>query len=87
MYNCELYMIQWSSEIKELSEKLIEDVKDINIKYEINEKYRTELAEIIDKILRSSDMKLDNFELMGKSAGGGVAAYVAQMNKNVNRLI
>lgn len=83
----QLFIFQWSPEIKEISEKLIEDVKDENIKYEINEKYRTELAKILDKILKSPDMYLDKFDLMGKSAGGGVAAYVASMNNSVNRLI
>jgi hypothetical protein len=83
----QLLIFQWSPEIKEISEKLIEDVKDVNIKYEINEKYRTELANLLDKILRSPDIQLNNFDLMGKSAGGGVAAYIAQMNNSVNKLI
>jgi predicted esterase len=32
-------------------------------------------------------MHLDKFDLMGKSAGGGIAAYVAQLNNKVNNLI
>ena len=83
----ELFMFQWSPEIKETSEKVTENVYDKNIKYEINETFRIELAEILDKILRSPDMKLDKFDLMGKSAGGGVAAYVAKINESVHKLI
>jgi predicted esterase len=83
----ELFMFQWSPEIKETSEKIIEDIYDKEIKYEINEAFRIELSKILDKILRSPDMKLNKFDLMGKSAGGGVAAYVAKMNEHVNKLI
>jgi cephalosporin-C deacetylase-like acetyl esterase len=32
-------------------------------------------------------MKLEKFDLMGKSAGGGVTTFVATMNDNINRLI
>ncbi len=32
-------------------------------------------------------MNLDKFDLMGKSAGGGVVAYVAKLNDKVNNLI
>jgi predicted esterase len=83
----ELFIFQWSPEIKETSEKIIENVIDTNIKYEINEKFRIELSEVLDKLLRSPDIKLDKFDLMGKSAGGGVAAYVGKINNNVNKLI
>jgi len=83
----ELLMFQWSPEIKETSEKIIQDIYDKEIKYEINEAFRIELSKILDKILRSPDMKLDKFDLMGKSAGGGVAAYIAKINENVNKLI
>ena len=83
----QLFMFMWSPEIKETSEKLIENVIDKNIRYEINEKYRIELANILNKILKSQNMNLDKFDLIGKSAGGGITAYVAQMNNNVNRLI
>ena len=57
----QLLMFQWSPEIKENSEMLIKDIKDVNIQYEINEKYRIELAEILNKILQSPDMKLNKF--------------------------
>lgn len=83
----ELFIFMWSPEVKETSEKIIENVNEINIKYEINEKFRIELSEILDKILRSPIIKLKKFVLMGKSAGGCVAAYVAKMNKNVRKLI
>ena len=69
----QLLMFQWSPEIKENSEMLIKDIKDVNIQYEINEKYRIELANILNKILQSSDIELNKFDLMGKSAGGGIA--------------
>jgi hypothetical protein len=33
-----LYMISWSPEVKDTSEKIIEGITDIDIKYEINER-------------------------------------------------
>jgi predicted esterase len=82
-----IYMLVWSDEVKEQSEKILEGVTDKKLQYEINENYRIKLASILDKILKSPDMNLKKFDLMGKSAGGGVVTFVATMNDNINRLI
>jgi predicted esterase len=82
-----LYILVWSDEVKEQSEKILEGVTDKKLQYEINEDYRIKLASILDKILRSPNMNLGKFDLMGKSAGGGVVSFVAGLNDNINRLI
>jgi len=81
----ELYMICWSPQIKEIELNNIKDVLDKKTQYRLNEQYRIEMAHLIDKIFRSQS--ITNFTLMGKSAGGTVAMYIASMNKEVKTLL
>jgi predicted esterase len=83
----EFYMISWSPEIKELSIEIYKGIEDEDAKFRINEKFRVEMAHIMDKILRSPQMDFKNFTLMGKSAGGGVSIYIASMNEEVKTLL
>jgi predicted esterase len=83
----EFYMISWSPEIKELSIEVSKDVEDEDTKFRLNEQFRVEMAHIVDKILRSPPMDINNFTLMGKSAGGGVSIYIASMNQEVKTLM
>jgi hypothetical protein len=85
-----VYLINWGNRIKDLSSEVINGITNIEEQYRINEIFRSELAVVVDKILRSKDMGLlsekKNFALLGKSAGGGIALYIASMNHLVNKL-
>jgi hypothetical protein len=77
-----LYMINWGDKVKALSQSVLVDVpKERN--YIVQDKFREELANLIDKFTRSPDMNLHNFTLLGKSAGGGVSFFLAGMNPEV----
>lgn len=84
-----LYIVTFSDTIKRTSEELIKDVTDKDKQYIINEKYRIELADMLSKIIKNiaNAKGFTTYDLMGKSAGGGVASYIASNNiDNVNAL-
>jgi hypothetical protein len=84
-----LYIVTFSDTIKKISEELIKDVTDKDKQYIINEKYRIELADMLSKIIKNiaNAKGFTTYDLMGKSAGGGVASYIASNNiDNVNAL-
>jgi pimeloyl-ACP methyl ester carboxylesterase len=59
-------------------------VSDVKEQYIINEKFRIMLADLANKIIKTN--KINKFTLLGKSAGGGVAIYIAKKNKQVKNL-
>lgn len=79
-----IYIIFWGNEIKKESQKITEGVSDVKEQYIINEKFRVELANTANKIIKAA--KINKFTLLGKSAGGGVAIYMANKNKQVKNL-
>ena len=79
-----IYIIFWNEKIKKESTKLTDNITDIKEQYKINEEYRIKLAHIANNIIKIN--KIKNFTLLGKSAGGGVAIYIAKKNKQVNNL-
>jgi hypothetical protein len=81
-----IYMINWGDTVKALSQSILVDVpKDQN--FIKQDEFRGKLAEIVDKLIRSPDMTLHNFTLLGKSAGGGVSFYLAAINTEVKFLM
>ena len=85
-----IFIINWGDKIKELSTLVTKDIEKEEDKYKANEDFRMKMANILDKILRSDDMGFiqegTNISLLGKSAGGGVALYIASVNHYVNKL-
>jgi predicted esterase len=79
-----LYFIVFDINIKNKSKSIIEDIDDIKEQYKINEKFRIELANEINNIIKKN--KIIKFTLLGKSAGGGIAVYIAKKNKQVKNL-
>jgi len=79
-----LYFIFFDDKIKKESTKIIEGISDIKEQYKINEKFRVNLANEINIIIKKN--KINNFTLLGKSAGGGIAVYIAKKNKQVTNL-
>jgi hypothetical protein len=79
-----IYVIVWNDEIKKESQKITSGISDIKQQYIINEKYRVMLADLANKIIKTN--KINKFTLLGKSAGGGVAIYIAKKNKQVTNL-
>ena len=47
--------------------------------YQLNENFRIDLASVLDKIIRSMDLKC-NITLLGKSADSGVSIYMAKID-------
>ena len=82
-----IYVVCWGSTIKELSQEVIKDLTLTQDIFEKNEEFRIEMANILDKILRSPPLNLQDITLLGKSAGGGVSMYIASNNKNVKELL
>ena len=84
-----LLVVCWGNTVKQLSENISKDCKSKEEQYQVNEEFRIEMAKVLDKILRSNPLNFLNnigFALMGKSAGGGIAIYITEMNENVNSL-
>ena len=79
-----IYIVCWGDRIKELSSNITKD-KDSSEHYQLNEKFRAELAHIMDKILRNY-FGDTNISILGKSAGGGVTLYIASINHNVKEI-
>lgn len=79
-----IYVIVWNDEIKKESQKITSGISDVKEQYIINEKYRIMLADLANKIIKTN--KINKFTLLGKSAGGGVAIYIAKKNKQVKNL-
>ena len=81
-----IYMINWGDTVKALSQSILVDVpKDQN--FIKQDEFRVKLADIVDKLIRSPDMNLHNFTLLGKSAGGGVSFSLAAINTEVKVLM
>jgi hypothetical protein len=81
-----IYMINWGDTVKALSQSILVDVpKDQN--FIKQDEFRGKLAEVVDKLIRSPDMTLHNFTLLGKSAGAGVSFYLASINTEVKVLM
>ena len=85
-----IHVINWGDRVKELSIDVSKDLESEEEKYKANDVFRMKMANILDKILRSEDMGFTqdgtNISLLGKSAGGGVALYIAKVNHYVNKL-
>lgn len=79
-----IYVIFWTNEIKKKSTQIIAGISDIKEQYKINEQFRGDLAHLANEIIKKN--KINKFTLLGKSAGGGVAIYVAKKNKQVINL-
>jgi len=77
-----LYMINWGDKIKALSLSIVEGVPE-DQQFNIQDEFRGKLVVIVDKLIRSPDLNLRNFTLLGKSAGGGVSFYLAGMNPEI----
>jgi len=77
-----IYMINWGDKVKEISqhagEGLPEDQKFIK-----QDEFRQKLATVVDKLIRSQDLTLQNFTILAKSAGGGVSFFLAAINSEV----
>jgi len=81
-----IYMINWGDTVKALSQSILVDVP-IDQNFIKQDEFRGKLAEVVDKLIRSPDMTLHNFTLLGKSAGGGVSFYLAGINTEVKVLM
>jgi hypothetical protein len=77
-----IYMINWGDKVKALSQTVVDGVPE-DQKFIKQDEFRGKLAEVVDKLIRSPDMTLHNFTLLGKSAGGGVSFYLAGINPEV----
>lgn len=75
-----LHIVSFSDEIKKLSQDIVEGITDTETQYAKNEEFRIEISKILDKILRSPDLGLDKYALLGKSAGGGISTHIAGMH-------
>ncbi len=81
-----LYMINWGDTIKALSQKVSDGMSQEKA-YIVNDDFRAELASLVDKLIRSPDLNLKGFTLLGKSAGGGVSIFLAGLNPDVKKLL
>jgi len=80
-----MYIFFWTEDVKKKSLSIINGVTDIKEQYNINEKYRIELANQANNIIKK--LKIKKFTLLGKSAGGGIAIYITKKNKNITDLL
>ena len=78
-----LYIVNWGQTIKDLSSNITKGLTDQDEMYQLNEDFRIDLASVLDKIIRSMDLKCD-ITILGKSAGGGVSIYMAKMDTSHN---
>ncbi len=81
-----LYLVNWGDKIKADSQRIGEG-KSQEEKFLLNDLHRNELAILLDKCLRSPDLDLKNITLLGKSAGGGVAICLCNIDKGIHREI
>jgi hypothetical protein len=81
-----IYMINWGEKVKALSKSISEGLQG-DEKYNKEDEFKEEVAKILDKLIRSSDMNLRNFTVLGKSAGGGIAFFLAGINSEVKVLM
>ena len=81
-----IYMINWGDKVK-ASTLTLGDGLPQDQKYIKQDEFRGKLAEVVDKLIRSLDMNLHNFTLLGKSAGAGVSFYLAAINTEVKVLM
>lgn len=82
----EMYAFCWGSTIKKLTKDYSAHEKDEAKAFVLNEEIRIKLAHVLDKILRSPDMKLTNVTILGKSAGAGVSIHIASINPEIKFL-
>ena len=82
-----MYVVCWGSTVKNVTDEYSKSAgNNKEEQYKLNEEIRIKLADVLNKILKSSDMALTNITLFGKSAGGGVSIHVAAMNPEVKYL-
>jgi len=82
----EMYAFCWGSIVKKLTQDYSAHEPDEEKAFILNEELRIKLAHVLDKILRSPDIKLTNISLLAKSAGAGVAIHMAAINSEINFL-
>jgi len=81
-----LYMINFGYKIKADSKEVGKGLPQEET-FKLNDDFREDLAKILDKCIRSPEVNLTNFTLLGKSAGAGVSVFLAGMNKEVKRFL
>lgn len=80
-----IYLINWGDKIKKDSEKIGEGLSQEE-RFRLNDLHRDEMANLLDKCIRSPDVDLRNIEVLGKSAGGGVSFFFTAKNPEVRKL-
>jgi hypothetical protein len=82
----EMYAFCWGSTVKKLTQNYSANEPDEEKAFVLNEELRIKLAHVLDKILRSPDMKLTNISLLAKSAGAGVSIHLSAINTEIKFL-
>jgi len=77
-----IYMINWGEKVKTFSQTVGEGLPN-DQKFIKQDEYREKLALVVDKLIRSRDLTLQNFTILAKSAGGGVSFFLAGINPEV----
>ncbi len=80
-----IYIFSWTENVKKESQSILNGISDVKEQYNISETFRIGLAIEANTILNK--LKIKNFTLMGKSAGGGVAIYITKKNKQITNLL
>jgi hypothetical protein len=84
--NRNIYIINFGETISTLSKTCSEGLKG-DAKYEKEDEFKREVSEILDKLIRGPDINLSNFTVLAKSAGGGIAFFLAGINPEVKVLM
>jgi hypothetical protein len=82
----EMYAFCWGSIVKKLTQNYSASEPDEEKAFVLNEELRIKLAHVLDKIIRSPDIKLTNISILAKSAGAGVAIHMAAINTEIKFL-
>lgn len=80
-----IYLINWGDKIKKDSEIIGKGLSQEE-RFRLNDLHREEMANLLDKCIRSPDVNLRNIEVLGKSAGGGVSFFFTAINPEVRKL-
>jgi hypothetical protein len=81
-----MYAFCWGSTIKKLTKDYSSHEKDEEKAFILNEELRIKLAHVLNKIIRSPDLKLTNVTILGKSAGAGVSIHISAINPEIKFL-
>jgi hypothetical protein len=81
-----LYMINFGDKVKADSKEVGKGLPESEA-FILNDNFKEELVKVLDKCMRSPEVNLTNFTVLGKSAGGGVSVFFAGINKEVKRLL